>query len=74
MNLSTIRSIAKIGGEQYKRFKNDILEERSKSIHLAIKKNMFYLLKSPKAKYTSNDSQLTSHTQVSFTRGQSLIF
>jgi hypothetical protein len=58
--IDTVKSIEKLGTEQYRTFKKEVLEDRSKSIHEPLKKNKLHLFRTPKPKTLSKDKKLVA--------------
>ena len=51
--VATIRNFETLGKDQYKKFKEEVLDKRERSIHDSIKRNSLTLFKTPKQKKDS---------------------
>ena len=57
---NNVRNLERLGYSQYKAFQKDVVAERTKSIHDAIKRNNLTLFKTPKVKKNKASKQLAS--------------
>ena len=58
--VDTVSNLEKVGSSQYKAFQKNVLCERTKSLHCAIKRNNLTFFKTPKLKKSNISKQLSS--------------